>query len=169
MAFFKTDDSWAPLILRVMLGGVIFAHGAQKLLGWFGGFGFEGTMGFFTQQMGLPWLIAFLVIIGESIGSLALIAGLLTRFTAASFIVIMLGAIMTVHLPQGFFMNWFGQLQGEGFEFHLLVIGMSLALVVTGGGKWALDSVIARWMQDKKRVVTPAAARRSEAFALRMF
>ena len=118
-ALFKTDESWAGLILRVALGGVIFAHGAQKLLGWYGGFGFEGTMGFFTQKMGLPWLIAFLVIIGESIGSLGLIAGLFTRFTAASFIVIMLGAIVTVHLPQGFFMNWFGQQQGEGFEFHL--------------------------------------------------
>src|SRR5690606_29011935 len=93
-ALFKTDESWAGLILRVALGGVIFAHGAQKLLGWYGGFGFEGTMGFFTQKMGLPWLIAFLVIIGESIGSLGLIAGLLTRFTAASFIVIMLGAIV---------------------------------------------------------------------------
>ena len=136
-SFFKTDDSWAGLILRVVLGGVIFAHGAQKLLGWYGGSGFEGTMGFFTQKMGLPWLIAFLVIIGESIGSVGLLAGLFTRFTAASFIVIMLGAIMTVHLPQGFFMNWFGQQTGEGFEFHLLVIGMSLALLVVGGGKWA--------------------------------
>ncbi|HNI19105.1 MAG TPA: DoxX family protein, partial [Nitrospira sp.] len=118
-SFFKTDDSWAGLILRVVLGGVIFAHGAQKLLGWYGGFGFEGTMGFFTQKMGFPWLVAFLVIIGESIGSLGLIAGLLTRFTAASFVVIMLGAIVTVHLPQGFFMNWFGQQTGEGFEYHL--------------------------------------------------
>lgn len=145
-ALFKTDESWAGLILRVALGGVIFAHGAQKLLGWYGGFGFEGTMGFFTQKMGLPWLIAFLVIIGESIGSLGLIAGLLTRFTAASFIVIMLGAIVTVHLPQGFFMNWFGQQQGEGFEFHLLVIAMSLALLVVGGGKWSLDGLIAKWL-----------------------
>lgn len=145
-ALFKTDESWAGLILRLALGGVIFAHGAQKLLGWYGGFGFEGTMGFFTQKMGLPWLIAFLVIIGESIGSLGLIAGLFTRFTAASFIVIMLGAIVTVHLPQGFFMNWFGQQQGEGFEFHLLVIAMSLALLVIGGGKWSLDGLIAKWL-----------------------
>jgi len=150
--FFKTDESWAGLILRVVLGGVIFAHGAQKLLGWYGGFGFEGTMGFFTQKMGLPWLVAFLVIIGESIGGLGLLAGLLTRFTAASFIVIMLGAIMTVHLPQGFFMNWFGQQTGEGFEFHLLVIGMSLALLVVGGGKWSLDGLIARWLGEPAAV-----------------
>jgi putative oxidoreductase len=148
MSFFKTDDSWTGLILRTMLGGVIFAHGAQKLFGWFGGNGFEGTMGFFTQQMGLPWLVAFLVIIGESLGSLGLIAGFFTRFTAASFIVIMIGAIVTVHWPQGFFMNWFGQQSGEGFEYHLLVIAMSAALVIAGGGKWALDGVIARWLEQ---------------------
>lgn len=166
-SFFKTDDSWAGLILRVVLGGVMFAHGAQKLLGWYGGFGFEGTMGFFTQKMGLPWLIAFLVIIGESIGSLGLLVGLFTRFTAASFIVIMAGAIMTVHLPQGFFMNWFGQQTGEGFEYHLLVIGMSLALLVVGGGKWALDGVIARWIGERAALSAPKA--RETSFALRMF
>lgn len=77
MSFFKTDDSWAGLILRVGLGGVIFAHGAQKLLGWFGGNGFDGTMEFFTQRMRLLWLVAFLVIIGESLGALGLIAGFL--------------------------------------------------------------------------------------------
>ncbi|TKB69313.1 MAG: DoxX family protein [Nitrospira sp.] len=147
MGFFKTDNSWAGLILRVGLGVVLFAHGAQKLFGWFGGNGFDGTMGFFTQNMGLPWLVAFLVIIGESFGSLGLIAGFFTRFTAASFIVIMIGAIATVHWPQGFFMNWVGQQQGEGFEYHLLVIAMSAALVLVGGGKWALDGVIARWLE----------------------
>lgn len=147
MPFFKTDDSWAGLILRIGLGGVIFAHGAQKLLGWFGGYGFEGTMGFFTEKIGLPWLVAFLVIIGESLGSMGLLAGLFTRFTAASFIVIMIGAIVIGHWPQGFFMNWFGQQQGEGYEFHLLVIAMSAALVIAGGGKWALDSLIARWLE----------------------
>lgn len=152
MSFFKTDDSWAGLILRVGLGVVIFAHGAQKLFGWFGGSGFDGTMGFFTQKMGLPSVVAFLVIVGESFGSLGLIAGLLTRFTAASFIVIMIGAIATVHWPQGFFMNWFGQQQGEGFEYHLLVIAMSAALVAIGGGKWALDGVIARRLEGEETV-----------------
>jgi putative oxidoreductase len=148
---FKTDDSWASLVLRVMLGVVMFAHGAQKLLGWFGGNGFSGTMGFFTNVMQLPWLIAFLVIMGESLGSLALIAGLLTRFTAASFMIIMLGAITTTHWPQGFFMNWFGKQQGEGFEFHLLVIGMSAALLIAGGGKWSVDGLIARWIVREQR------------------
>lgn len=166
-AIFKTDDSCAGLILRVGLGGVIFAHGAQKLLGWFGGFGFEGTMGFFTQQMGLPWLVAFLVIIGESLGSLALIAGVLTRFTAVSYILIMLGAIATVHWPVGFFMNWFGRQQGEGFEFHLLVIAMSAALVIIGGGKWSLDSVIARRLEHGE--IAPEQPVRKTAYGLRLF
>lgn len=142
-AFFQTDDGWAGLILRLTLGFVMFPHGAQKLLGWFGGFGFDGTMGFFTQKMDLPWLIALLIIIGESFGSLALLAGLLTRFTAASLAVIMFGAITLVHLPHGFFMNWFGQQKGEGFEYHLLVIGIAAALLVTGGGKWSIDRELA--------------------------
>lgn len=164
-ALFKTDESWSPVVLRVMLAAVMFPHGAQKLLGWFGGHGFEGTMGFFTQQMGLPWIVAFLVIIGESLGSLALAAGLLTRFTAVSYIVIMIGAIVTSHLPHGFFMNWFGQQQGEGFEFHLLVIAMSLVLLVVGGGKWSLDGVIARWLGEE----SPALKAREASFALRTF
>jgi putative oxidoreductase len=142
-AMFETDESWTGLILRLTLGLVMFPHGAQKLLGWYGGFGFDGTMGFFTQQMGMPWLIAFLVIIGESFGSVALLAGLLTRFTAASLAVIMLGAIMMVHVPHGFFMNWFGKQQGEGYEYHLLVIGIAVALLVTGAGRWSADRVIA--------------------------
>lgn len=148
LSLFKTDDAWSGLVLRFTLGLVMFPHGAQKLLGWYGGFGFDGTMGFFTQKMGLPWIIAFLVIVGECFGSLGLLIGLLTRFTAASFIVIMLGAIATVHLPFGFFMNWSGQQQGEGFEYHLLVIGMSAALLVAGGGKWSADRIIAKQLGD---------------------
>ena len=109
----------------------MFPHGAQKLLGWYGGFGFGGTLGFFTEQMHLPWLVALLVIIGESFGSLGLLIGLLTRFTAASMALIMVGAI------------WSGKQAGEGFEYHLLVIGICAALMVTGGGKWSVDSMIA--------------------------
>ena len=141
-ALFQTDDGWAGLILRITLGLVMFPHGAQKLLGLFGGYGFNGTMGFFTQKMGIPWLIALLVIIGESFGSIALLAGLLTRFTAASLGLIMLGAITMVHIPHGFFMNWSGQQQGEGFEYHLLVIGIATALLVTGGGRWSVDRMV---------------------------
>jgi putative oxidoreductase len=141
---FQTDEAWSSLILRVMLGIVMLPHGAQKLLGWFGGFGFEGTMGMFTEKMHLPAVIAFLIVIGESLGSLGLILGFLTRFTAASYVIIMLGAIAMVHWPNGFFMNWSGKQPGEGFEYHLLVIGMSLALLIAGGGKWSVDGAIAK-------------------------
>ena len=140
---FATDEDWSGLILRWTAGLVMFPHGAQKLLGWFGGHGFDGTMGFFTQNLGLPSIVAFLVIIGESLGSVALLAGFLTRFTAASFIIIMVGAIVMSHLPHGFFMNWSGQQQGEGYEYHLLVIGIGLALIVTGAGRWSIDPMIA--------------------------
>jgi putative oxidoreductase len=145
-ALFATDDNWVGLILRLTLGLVMFPHGAQKMLGWYGGFGFSGTLGFFTETMHLPWLIAFLIIIGEFFGSLGLLAGLLTRFSAASIGVIMLGAIALVHLPNGFFMNWFGKQSGEGYEYHLLVVGIALALIVTGAGRWSVDQVIAEKM-----------------------
>ncbi len=141
---FQTDEAWSSLVLRVILGIVILPHGAQKLLGLFGGFGFAGTMGMFTDKMHLPAVVAFLIIIGESFGSLGLILGFLTRLTAASYVLIMLGAITLVHWPNGFFMNWFGKQAGEGYEYHLLVIGIGLALLLTGGGKWSVDGAIAK-------------------------
>jgi putative oxidoreductase len=141
--FFETDEGWAGLVLRVTLGIVMFPHGAQKMLGWFGGFGFGGTMGYFTEKLGLPWIIAFLVIVGEFFGSLGLIAGFLTRLNAVSLIVIMLGAITMAHWPHGFFMNWSGQQQGEGYEYHVLVIGIAAALLLTGAGRWSVDRAIA--------------------------
>jgi len=143
-AFFQTDDSWTGLILRLTLGLVMFPHGAQKLLGWYGGFGFDGTLGFFTEKMGIPWIIAFLIIMGESFGSLGLLVGFLTRFSAASIGVIMLGAITLVHLQNGFFMNWFGKQAGEGYEYHLLVLGISIALTIIGAGRWSVDQQIAQ-------------------------
>ena len=139
----QTDESWSAFITRVALGLVIFPHGAQKMLGWYGGNGFSGTMGFFTEQMGLPAMIAFLVILGEFFGSLGLLIGFLTRFTAVSLSFIMVGAMAMVHQQHGFFMNWFGQQAGEGYEYHILVIGMCLALMVAGGGKWSVDGAVA--------------------------
>jgi len=135
-----TTDNWPGLILRLTLGIVIFPHGAQKLLGWFGGGGWSGTVEFFSGQLGIPAVVTALVIVGEFFGALGLIVGLLTRFCAASIAVIMLGAVCIVHLGNGFFMNWYGVPdQGHGFEFHLLAIGIALALLVTGGGRWSVD------------------------------
>ena len=141
---FETYDSGAQLILRVMLGVVMFPHGAQKLLGWFGGFGFAGTMNMFTEKMHIPAVLAFLVIITESLGSLALIAGFLTRVAAFGIFCIMVVAIAMVHWPNGFFMNWLGNQAGEGFEYHLLVIAIAVVLMIWGGGKASVDQEIAR-------------------------
>lgn len=99
--------------------------------------------GILYPENGRAVAIALLVIIAESFGSLALLAGFLTRFTAASLAVIMLGAIMMVHAPYGFFMNWFGQQQGEGYEYHVLIIGIAAALLFTGAGRWSVDGQIA--------------------------
>ncbi|EPG66948.1 DoxX family protein [Leptospira wolffii] len=137
-----TSNDIAPLVLRLTLGLVIFPHGAQKLLGWFGGYGFKGTYGYFTQSAGLPGIIAFLVIIGESLGSVALILGLVTRFSAISIGIIMLGAALLVHKEHGFFINWFGAQKGEGYEFHLLAVGAAITLGITGGGAYSLDQIL---------------------------
>ena len=144
MWFFKTDESWQNLILRVTLGIVMFPHGAQKLLGWFGGRGFFATMESFQQQLHIPAVLTFFVIMAESLGSIGLILGLFTRLGAFGIMCNMIGAIFLVHLPYGFFMNWFGKQAGEGFEFHLLAIGMAVALIISGGGKWSVDGKIAQ-------------------------
>ncbi|APR74667.1 Hypothetical protein A7982_00013 [Minicystis rosea] len=142
-ALLRTTDATAPLVVRVALGTVMFPHGAQKLLGWFGGFGFSATMGHLTGHYHLPAPIAFLVIVIESFGALALVAGAFTRVAAAGLAAVMIGAIVTSHLEHGFFMNWFGKQAGEGFEYHLLVLAMAAALMITGGGRASVDRALA--------------------------
>jgi putative oxidoreductase len=138
----KTNDDVSGLVLRILLGIVFFPHGAQKLLGWFGGNGFSATMGFFTDKMGIPTILAFLAIMAESVGAIALMAGFLTRVAALGIATNMVVAIFMVHLPYGFFMNWFGNKPGEGFEYHILAIAIAAALIIKGGGKWSIDNVI---------------------------
>ena len=141
---FQTNESHATTILRIVLGLILFPHGAQKLLGWFGGYGFTGTMGFLTGSVGLPWILAFLVIAIEFFGALALIFGFATRIAAFGIISLFTGIIFSSHFQNGFFMNWTGQLKGEGYEFHLLVIGIAIALLVSGAGKWSVDYALQR-------------------------
>ncbi len=143
---FATSDSWLPTLLRTSLGGVIFAHGLQKVFGWFGGYGLAGTLSFF-ESIGMPRALGALVIISDFAGSLALILGLLTRFSAAAAFAVMAGAVALVHLPNGFFMNWGGAPHGEGYEFHLLALAMAASLVVSGGGRASLDGWLSRKLQ----------------------
>lgn len=139
----KTNNSFAPFLARLTLGIVMFPHGAQKMLGWFGGYGFSGTMHFFTQQMHIPAPLAFLAIMAEFAGSIGLIVGCLSRVAAFGIATNMVVAIMTVHIHNGFFMNWYGNQKGEGFEYHLLAIGLALIVIIYGAGKFSLDAFIA--------------------------
>jgi putative oxidoreductase len=149
-ALFRTKDEWSLLVLRGMLAVVIFAHGAQKVFGWFGGHGFEATMNGFTVNMHIPWIFALLAILAESLGPAALFIGFLTRIAALGIFVEMIVVIWLVHWQQGFFMNWWGQKKGEGFEYHLLVLAIALALMMAGGGKWSVDGVIAKYLGNEK-------------------
>lgn len=119
-------------------------HGAQKLLGWFGGFGYTSTMKFFTEDMRLPWIVAVFIIFVEFFGSLALMAGFASRLWAFALLIIMFGAIVTTNYKHGLFMNWFGNQTGEGFEYHVLVIGICIAILMIGSGRYSVDGLIIR-------------------------
>ncbi len=137
-----TDGDVTPAIARVALGLVMFPHGAQKALGWFGGHGLGATYNAFTTMMGIPGPLAALAIATELLGALAIVFGVGSRLAALGMIGLMLTAIGMVHLPNGFFMNWTGAQPGEGFEFHLLVLALAAIVVVKGGGKASLDRLL---------------------------
>ena len=137
-----THGDVVPLVLRLTLTVVMFPHGAQKAHGWFGGYGLRGTLDF-LRKSGVASPVAVLAITAEFLGPLGLAVGLLTRVAALGIAAVMLGSILTVHRQHGFFMNWYGNQQGEGFEYHILAIGLAIALVLSGGGVWSLDAVIA--------------------------
>ena len=141
---FKTDGTISGTTLRILLGIVIFPHGAQKLMGWFGGGGFTASMRWFESSFHIPTIFALLAILAESVGAVALIAGFFTRIAALAISVNMLVAVALVHRKIGFFMNWTGTAKGEGFEYHILVVAIGIALMFMGGGRWSLDGVIAR-------------------------
>jgi putative oxidoreductase len=139
----STSNDTTLTVMRLVLGTVMFAHGAQKMLGWFGGYGFHGTMGFFTG-MGVPAPLAFLAICAEFFGGIGLIVGLLSRVAALGIITNMLVAVATVHLHVGFFMNWAGTQKGEGYEYHLMAIALGLLIAVKGGGALSVDRSLSR-------------------------
>ena len=138
----STTDDASLTILRLALGIVFFPHGAQKMLGWFGGLGFSGTMGFFTHQMGIPAPFAFLAIAAEFFGGLGLLAGFLGRIAAFGILCNMVVAILMVHRQFGLFMNWFGNQKGEGIEYHLLAIAIASVIVIKGSGALSADHVL---------------------------
>jgi putative oxidoreductase len=137
----ETDEDVVSLILRLALGLVMFPHGAQKVLGVWGGHGLGPSMGFF-EQLGIPAVLGGLAIAAEFLGAIGLMVGLLTRVAALGIGINMVVAVLMVHLQYGFFMNWFGNQKGEGFEYHILAVAIALALVICGGGKWSLDRAL---------------------------
>ena len=138
----STSNEYTLTLVRLVLGVVFFAHGAQKMLGWFGGYGFHGTMGFFTQMMHIPAPLAFLAICAEFFGGLGLIVGLLGRVAAFGILMNMLVAVFTVHIHYGFFANWSGQQKGEGIEYHLLAIALLLVVMIKGSGALSIDRAL---------------------------
>lgn len=137
----STDNNVILTIVRIVLGIVIFPHGAQKLFGWFGGHGWNGSMNFFKNVVGVPYVLGALSIITESVLSIFLIAGLFTRVAALAILINMIVAA-TMHFKNGFFMNWYGNSKGEGYEFHLLTFALAIALIIGGGGMFSLDRLL---------------------------
>ena len=142
-AFIRTDDDYGALVMRLFLGIVFFTHGAQKVLGWFGGYGASATIQGFSK-MGLPPVVTVLVMVAEFGGSILLILGFLTRLAALGIGCVMVAAIVLVHSKVGFFMNWAGSQKGEGYEYHLLAIGLAVALLIKGGGALSIDRALSR-------------------------
>ena len=157
---FQTDRDYVLTIVRVVVGVVFVAHGAQKVLSWFGGYGFSATMNG-MQHMGIPAPFALLAIVAEFFGGLGLMVGLLSRVAAFGIFVEMLVAVVKVHGANGLFMNWAGNQRGEGFEYHLLALALLLVLMVRGAGALSLDRLIANWPgaeRTRSRTHSPAAA-----------
>lgn len=139
-----TDDSWTLFVARLTLGIVIFPHGAQKILGIWGGHGLQAVMDAFNQWFGIPSFLTMLVAFAEFFGMIALVLGFCSRFMAGSLALVMLGAIYFV-VNDHFFMNWYSEQRGEGFEFHLLAIGLSIVIMIGGSGKFSFD----QWLMKK--------------------
>jgi len=137
-------NNWSALMARLALRLVVFPHGAQKLLGLFGGYGFNGTMGFLTTQAGLPYIIALLVILIESVAALFVLFGFFTRIAAFGIFGLFTGIMFKIHAANGFFMNWAGNQKGEGIEYFLLLIGLAIVLIISGGGKASFDAALTK-------------------------
>ncbi|HSM17568.1 MAG TPA: DoxX family protein [Gemmatimonadales bacterium] len=140
----ETQEQTAPALLRLALGLVMFPHGAQKLLGWFGGAGPSATLDFFAGSLGIPAFLGVLVIMTEFFGSIALILGAFSRLAALGIGIILATAAFLAHAPNGFFMNWYGSQAGEGFEYHILGVTLALALVIMGSGRLSVDRLLLR-------------------------
>jgi len=146
-SIFNTVDTWGLLFLRLGLGGIFLAHGGQKLFGWFGGPGFDGTIQYFQQQLGIPMELTVLAMVAEFFGGAGIVVGLFTRLAALGICSVMLVAMVKVHLPNGFFMNWnCSPGQGHGIEFNLALLAMAITLLCSGAGFASFD----KWLSSRR-------------------
>ncbi len=136
----QTTENWGATALRIGLGLILFTHGAGAMLGWFGGYGFKATAQFLQHNFSLPWVVAAFVICVQFFGSIMLMTGMGTRIAALGVLGMFIGMAIN-HIDHGLHMNWSGQKAGEGYEYHLLVMAMCLALVYFGGGSLSLDRI----------------------------
>jgi len=157
-----TDGDWVITIVRIVLGVVFFAHGAQKALGWFGGAGLQSTVRVFREQLRIPAPLALLSVAAEFLGGLGLIVGLLSRIAALGIAVVMIVALVAVHGKFGFFMNWYGEKQGHGIEYHILVLALALAVMIKGAGAFSLDQVLYQHISNQNGVSLGAGTERGK-------
>ncbi len=134
--------STALFLLRVILGVVFFVHGSQKVLGWFGGYGLSGTVGYFKDVVHIPAFFAYLGPFVEFLGGIALVFGMFTKVAALGIFIMMVVATAKVHFPNGFLLSGKGDGKGQGYEFTLTLAIISLVLVLLGGGIYSVDHLI---------------------------
>ena len=157
-----TDGDWVITIVRIVLGVVFFAHGAQKAFGWFGGAGLQSTVRVFREHLKIPAPLALLSVAAEFLGGLGLIVGLLSRIAALGIAVVMIVALVAVHGKFGFFMNWYGEKQGHGIEYHILVLALALAVMIKGAGAFSLDQVLYQHISNQNGVSLGAGPERGK-------
>jgi putative oxidoreductase len=151
-----TDGEWVIAIVRIVLGVVFFAHGAQMALGWFGGAGLQTTVRQFREQLRIPAPLAMLAVAAEFLGGLGLIVGLLSRIAALGIAVVMIVALVAVHRKFGFFMNWYGEKLGHGIEYHVLVLALALTVMIKGAGAFSLDQFLYQHESAQNRAALEA-------------
>lgn len=157
-----TNGDWVITIVRIVLGVVFFAHGAQLALGWFGGLGLRSTVRVFREHLRIPTPLAVLAIAAEFLGGLGLIVGLLSRVAALGIAMVMLVALLAVHLKFGFFMNWFGEQKSHGIEYHVLVLALALTIIIRGAGSFSLDQVLYQHISNQNGIALGGGTERGQ-------
>jgi putative oxidoreductase len=157
-----TNGDWVITIVRIVLGVVFFAHGAQIAFGWFGGPGLKNTVRVFREQLRIPAPLAILAVAAEFLGGLGLLVGLLSRIAALGIAIVMLVALLTVHWKFGFFMNWSGDKRGHGIEYHILILVLALVVIIKGGGPSSLDQVLQQHILNQNGVALGAGTERGQ-------